>query len=280
MLAAAIQMNSTADVDANLDAAERLVREAAGAGAELVVLPEKWNLLATGPELVDRAERLDGPSLIAARSWAAELGVALLAGSVPERVEGEDLLSNTSVLVDPDGEIVATYRKIHMFDVDVGAVRYRESEFEHPGERSVIGSVSGLSVGMSVCYDVRFPELYRLLAVGGADLITVPSAFTTPTGTAHWEILLRARAIESQLLVIAPNQVGLAPPHFDSYGNSMLIDAWGRVLDRLDGRHSGFAIAELDLDEQRRIRREVPSLANRRPRAYREPAAVEQETNA
>jgi predicted amidohydrolase len=275
MRAAAVQLNSTADVDANVEAAGRLVGEAAGAGAELVVLPEKWSLLAIGDELLERAETIDGPAVTAARSWARELGVTLLAGSISERLEGEEMLANTSILIGADGEIAATYRKIHMFDVDVGEVRYRESELERPGDRLVLAEAGGLKLGMTVCYDLRFPELYRMLALAGADLVAVPSAFTAVTGRDHWEVLVRARAIESQLAVIAPNQVGTAPPHFDSWGHSMLVDAWGRVLASVEGREPGIAVAEIDFDEQRRIRREVPSLANRRPGAYRFEPALE-----
>jgi predicted amidohydrolase len=275
MRAAAVQLNSTADVDANVEAAGRLVGEAAGAGAELVVLPEKWSLLAIGDELLERAETIDGPAVTAARSWARELGITLLAGSISERLEGEEMLANTSILIGADGEIAATYRKIHMFDVDVGEVRYRESELERPGDRLVLAEAAGLKLGMTVCYDLRFPELYRMHALAGADLVVVPSAFTAVTGRDHWEVLVRARAIESQLAVIAPNQVGTAPPHFDSWGHSMLVDAWGRILASVEGREPGIAVAEIDFDEQRRIRREVPSLANRRPGAYRFEPALE-----
>lgn len=275
MRAAAVQLNSTADVEANVEAAARLVAEAAGDGAELVVLPEKWSLIATGETLLDRAQPIDGPAVEAARSWAREHSITLLAGSISERLPGEEMLANTSILIDSGGEIAATYRKIHMFDVDVGEVRYRESEFERAGDHAVLGTAGGLKIGMTVCYDLRFPELYRLHALAGADVVTVPSAFTAVTGRDHWDVLVRARAIESQLAVIAPNQVGPAPPHFDSWGHSMIADAWGRVLAVVEGREPGVAIAEIDFDEQRRIRREIPSLANRRPAAYRSEPALE-----
>ena len=207
MRAAAVQLNSNADKARNLAAAERLVRAAAADGAELVALPEKWNLLAGGEELLAGAEALDGPSLSAARGWARSLGIHLLAGSIAERGEGEKA-SNTSVLIGPDGEDLAVYRKIHMFDVDAGGVSYRESEHEQPGSEVVTGPVGELIAGLSVCYDLRFPELFRILALRGARILTVPSAFTTATGRDHWEVLLRARAIENQAFVLAPNQVG------------------------------------------------------------------------
>ena len=266
MRAAAIQLNSTGDKARNLEGAERLVREAARDGAELVALPEKWNLLAGGEELLAGAEPLDGPSLSAARSWARELGVHLLAGSVAERGEGEKSF-NTSVLIGPGGEDMAVYRKIHMFDVDVDGVAYRESDHEEPGEEIVTGSVGDLSVGLSVCYDLRFPELYRILAVRGARVLAVPSAFTRATGRDHWEPLLRARAIENQAFLLAPNQVGEAPPHFVSGGRSMIVDPWGVVLATApDGEH--VVLADLDLAAQERIREELPSLVNRRPATY------------
>jgi predicted amidohydrolase len=271
--AAVVQLNSNGDKARNLAAAERLVRAAAADGAELVALPEKWNLLAAGEDLAAGAEPLAGPSLGAARAWAAELGIHLLAGSVAERGEGEKF-SNTSVLIGPDGEDLAVYRKIHMFDVDAGGVSYRESEHEQPGDEVVTAPVGGLIAGLSVCYDLRFPELFRILAVRGASLLFVPSAFTSATGRDHWEVLLRARAIENQAFVIAPNQVGTAPPHFDSHGNSAIVDPWGRLLAEASPGE-GFAVAELDLDEQERVRESLPALANRRPRAYVWPQLIE-----
>src|SRR3954451_23583998 len=201
MRAAAIQMNSGDEVARNLEVAERLVREAAADGAELVVLPEKWNVLGDADALRDGAEPLSGPTIAAASSWARELGIHLVAGSIPERVDGAEKLFNTSVLIGPDGEHDATYRKIHMFDVDVGGVSYRESESEEPGEEIVSAALDaalpGVTLGMTVCYDLRFPELYRILALSGATVFSVPSAFTYETGKDHWEVLLRARAIET-----------------------------------------------------------------------------------
>ncbi len=272
MRVAAVQLNSNADKERNLASAECLVRAAADGGAEFVALPEKWNLLADGGELVAGAEPLDGPSLAAARGWARELGIHLLAGSVSERREGGKPC-NTSVLIGPGGEDVAVYRKIHMFDVDAGGVSYRESEHEEPGSEPVVAPLGELVLGMSVCYDLRFPELFRILALRGARLVAVPSAFTLATGRDHWEVLLRARAIEDQVFVLAPNQIGEAPPHFSSCGRSMIVDPWGVVLATApDGE--GFAAAELDLAAQDRVRASLPSLANRRPAAYRWPEAA------
>jgi deaminated glutathione amidase len=273
MRVAAVQLNSTGDKGRNLETAARLVSAAARDGAELIGLPEKWNLLGAGDELVAGAEPLDGPTLSAAAGWAHELGVHLLAGSIAERVDGEERLCNTSVLISPEGEIVAVYRKIHLFDVDVEGVRYRESDTERAGDEIVVAGAGELELGLTVCYDLRFPELYRILAVRGARLLTIPSAFTAPTGRAHWAVLVRARAIENQAFVLAPNQFGQAPPHYDSYGHSMIVDPWGTVLaEAPDGE--GFVTAELDLADQDRIRAELPSLSSRRPAAYRWPQEV------
>jgi predicted amidohydrolase len=273
--AAAVQLNSTKDRERNLSTAERLVRAAAADGAELVALPEKWNLLAGGAELHAGAEPLDGPSLSAARAWARELGIHLLAGSIAERSDGADERAfNTSVLIGPDGEDLATYRKVHMFDVEAGGVAYRESEHEQPGEELATAPVGDLVAGLSICYDLRFPELFRILALRGATLVALPSAFTTATGRDHWEVLLRARAIEDQVFLLAPNQVGTAAPHYDSFGHSAIVDPWGTVL-AIAPEGETFVAADLDLGAQRRVRASLPSLANRRPAAYAWPHLVE-----
>ena len=272
MRVAAVQLNSTADKGRNLSTAERLVRAAAADGAELVGLPEKWNLLAGGAELRAGAEPLEGPSLSAARGWARELGIHLLAGSISERTGAKAF--NTSVLIGPGGEDLATYRKIHMFDVEAGGVSYRESEHEQPGTELVTAPLGELIVGMTVCYDLRFPELYRILALRDANLIAVPSAFTSATGRDHWEVLLRARAIEDQVFLLAPNQVGTAPPHYDSFGHSAIVDPWGTVL-AMAPEEECFVAADLDLAAQDRVRESLPSLANRQPGAYAWPQPTE-----
>ena len=272
MRVAAVQLNSSSDKDRNLATAERLVGDAAGDGAELVALPEKWNLLAGGEELLAGAEALDGPSLTAARGWARTLGIHLLAGSICE--SGAEKASNTSVLIGPDGEDLAIYRKIHMFDVDAGGVSYRESAHEQAGSEIVTAAVGELLAGLTVCYDLRFPELFRILALRGARLIAVPSAFTRATGKDHWEVLLRARAIEDQVFVLAPNQIGNAAPHYDSFGHSAIVDPWGVVLAMAPDEEC-FVAADLDLAAQERVRESLPSLANRRPQAYAWPQLME-----
>jgi predicted amidohydrolase len=271
--AAAVQLNATSDRDQNVETAERLVRSAASDGAELIVLPEKWTVLGDAETLRGGAEPLDGPSIGAARRWARELGIHLVAGSFAERVAGSDRLANTSVLIGRDGEIGAVYRKIHMFDVDVGGVAYRESETEDAGEEVVVGDAAGTPIGLTVCYDLRFPELYRILALRGATVISVPAAFTMETGRDHWMVLLRARAIENQLFVIGAGQVGKAPPHHRSYGRSAIIDPWGVALATAPDSECHI-VADLDFHELERIRDSLPSLANRRPDSYRWPVEV------
>jgi predicted amidohydrolase len=281
MRAAAVQLNSTDDVERNLAAADRLTRAAASDGAELIVLPEKWNVLGSDEQMLAGAEPLDPPSggqvapaLGWARDTARELGVDLVAGSIAERRPDSDRLSNTSVHFGPDGETKAVYRKIHMFDVVVGGVEYRESATEDPGDEVVLSETAdGVPLGLTVCYDLRFPELYRILAVRGARVVSLPAAFTKVTGTAHWEILVRARAIENQCFVVAADQVGRSGDGKESFGGSMIVDPWGELLARAPDEEC-FVIAELDLTRQERIRAELPSLANRVPDAYRWPAAA------
>ena len=270
MRAAAVQLQSTPDRDRNLAAADRLTREAAKAGAELIVLPEKWPALGTPEQTIAAAEPLDGPVVQWAKAIARELGVDLVAGSFSEKTD-EARGRNTSVHVGPDGELRATYRKIHMFDVEVGGRVYKESEHEAPGEEIVLSeTANGLGLGLTICYDVRFPELYRILAVRGAEIVTVPAAFTFATTRDHWEVLLRARAIEGQAFVVAANQIGEHAPGIRSGGRSLIVDPWGVVLATAPDTET-FVVAELDLERQAEIRRTLPSLANRRPEAYRWP---------
>jgi len=273
--AAAVQLNSTEDSERNLGAADRLTRAAAAAGADLVVLPEKFTLLGREEQTVAGAESLDGRAIGWARDLARELRIDLVAGSIAERRPERDKLSNTSVHLAPDGEVRAVYRKIHMFDVEVGGVEYRESATEEPGDEIVLSELAGsLPIGLTVCYDLRFPELYRILAVRGARVIALPSAFTKVTGTAHWEVLVRARAIENQAFMVAADQVGTHPPDKESFGGSMIVDPWGEVLARAPDEEC-FVVADLDLERQAEVRERLPSLANRRAAAYRWPEHAE-----
>jgi len=271
MRAAAVQLSSTPDRDRNLEAADRLTREAASRGAELVVLPEKWPVLGTPEQTAAGAEPLDGPALTWARAAARELGIDLVAGSLAEAVPGADRGANTAVHVGPDGEDRAIYRKIHMFDVEVGGRAYRESEHEAPGDEPALSATAdGTGLGITICYDLRFPELYRLLATDGAKLLTVSAAFTETTTREHWEVLLRARAIEDQCFVIASNQIGEHAPGIRSGGRSMIVDPWGVVLATAPDAET-VVLADLDLGRLEAIRAKLPSLANRRPQAYRRP---------
>jgi predicted amidohydrolase len=269
--AAAVQLTATTDKARNLQTADRLVRRAAADGARLVVLPEKWSVLGRGADLRAGAEPLDGPAVTWARDAARELGIDLVAGSVSERVDGEDKLRNTSLHIGPDGEVKAVYRKVHMFDVEVDGTVYRESEHEEPGDDVALSATAdGTILGLTVCYDVRFPELYRILAVRGARIVTIPAAFTVPTTRDHWEVLVRARAIEDQCFVIAANQVGEHVEGLRSGGRSMIVDPWGLILAQAADSETVIT-ADLDLDAQDAIRTRLPSLANRRPVAYRWP---------
>jgi len=283
MRAAAIQMNSTGDRPRNRATADRLVRAAAADGATLVVLPEKWNALGSAEQLAAAAEPLDGPSTTWARELARELGIDLVAGSiveepVPARAGGKRF--NTSVHVGPDGEVKAVYRKLHLFDVEVGGVAYRESDGEDPGEEVVTTTLAGrdgapgAELGMAICYDLRFPELFRILTLRGARVLALPSAFTLATTRDHWEALLRARAIENQCFVVAANQIGEHLPGKASGGRSMVVDPWGIVLATA-ADDEGCALAELDFARQDAIRARLPALAHRRPGAYVWPDAAE-----
>jgi predicted amidohydrolase len=275
--AAAVQLNSTADRDRNLAHAEALVRAAAADGAGLIVLPERFDVRGDPADYERAAEPLETST---AARWAStlakDLGIDLVAGSTSERRAGRDKLSNTSLHFGPDGELKALYRKVHLFDVQVGDVEYRESDSDEAGdELTVTETQDGTKLGLSVCYDVRFPELYRILALRGAEVLTVPANFTRTTGEAHWELLLRARAVENQAFVIAPAQSGEHPPGQPAYGNAMIVDPWGEVLARAPLEGETFVAATLDFDRLNDVRAKLPSLRNRVPGAYRWPEPVE-----
>lgn len=268
MRVAVLQTNSR-DVKAdNIRVALDLLERAAAAGADLAALPEYVDYLGTDEGAREAAEPVPGPVSEAFAAKARELGIWVLAGSIRERGDDPARHYNTSLLFNRDGDLVAKYRKIHLFDVDLrGNVSDRESNTIIPGDAIVTAEIEGHPVGLSICYDLRFPELYRELALRGAEILFVPAAFTLFTGKDHWELLLRARAVENQCFVVAPNQSGTFPPAGACYGRSMIIDPWGTVrATAADG--VGLAIADLDFAQLRRIRQELPSLANRRPEAY------------
>jgi len=271
---ACVQMTSRTDKAANLETAERLVAQAAATGADIVVLPEKWNGVGDARFYHESAEPLaGGESVIAMSQWARAHGITLVGGSIVELRDGREKRSNTSIVFDPSGEIAAVYRKIHLFDVEVGGVVYRESESEEPGDEAVVVETEEWKVGLSVCYDIRFPELYRILALEGAQIVTVPAHFTTPTGKDHWHVLLRARAIENQLYVVAAAQAGETLPGKPAYGRSLIVDPWGLVLAQAPDEQTVIS-AELDRAHLEDIRAKLPSLANRQANAYRWPTPV------
>jgi predicted amidohydrolase len=271
---ACIQMTSGTEKAANVERAAQLVAQAASTGADVVALPEKWNAIGDPEVLHAAAETIDeGESVHAMRAWAKQHGITLVGGSITERREGREKLSNTSLVFDPDGELVATYRKIHLFDVDVGGHRYRESDAEEPGDEAVVADIEGWRVGLSVCYDVRFPELYRILALEGAILATVPAHFTMHTGKDHWHLLLRTRAVENGFYVAAPAQVGVTGIGRPSYGRSLIVDPWGTILAQAPDEETVIT-AELDRSRVDEVRGQIPSLANRQPAAYRWPSPV------
>lgn len=266
-LAACVQMRSTADTGKNLDAAERSIRRAAAHGAKLVATPENTSFLGPQFHKVELAEDLDGPIATRFGKLAAELRIHLLVGSLAERKAGDEKRCfNTSVLYGPDGARLAVYRKIHLFDVDVpGGVTIRESDSIAPGSDVVVVETALGTIGMSVCYDLRFAELYRALVDRGAKIIMVPSAFTLATGKDHWHPLLRARAIETQCWVMAPAQWGIhdAEGKRVSYGHSLIIDPWGIVCgEAMDGE--SICLAEIDLDRVDQVRRAIPVCDHRR----------------
>lgn len=266
-LAAAVQMSSTPDKEENKESAERLIREAAASGATLVGLPELWSCHGLDKVYRENAEPVPGPTTEFLGSLAHELGIHILGGSILEGETGSGRLYNTSTFFAPSGEMTAVYRKIHLFDVKAPDREYLESATIAPGTSAVTAKMGDATVGLSVCYDVRFPELYRMLALAGAEVLTVPAAFTLQTGKDHWELLLRARAVENQAYVVAPAQWGQKADGRWTYGRSMVVDPWGTVLATCPDR-DGYALATLDFDYLERFRTEFPALKNRRPEAY------------
>jgi predicted amidohydrolase len=265
-LVAVAQMTSTADVEANLAAAESLVGEAASRGARFVGLPENFAFLRAEGQPVPEPQAIDGPWVLRMAELARRHRLTLLLGSLSEAIPGERRVHNTAVLLGPDGATLATYRKIHLFDIDIpGMEHLKESRAVAPSEELVVAETGIGPVGLSICYDLRFPELYRELTRRGARVLAVPSAFTDRTGKAHWEVLLRARAIENLAYVLAPAQFGVHAPGRASHGQAMIVDPWGAVLAQVaDG--VGLALAELDLDRVARLRRELPALDHTRLR--------------
>lgn len=270
-----VQMRSGRDPEANLTQACRFIGEAADAGARLVATPEMTSLLETkSRDLFAKVkDEVDNEALPMFRSLASRRGLWLVIGSLPIKVS-DDKVANRSYLIGPDGEVAAHYDKIHMFDVDLaGGESYRESRNYEPGKRAVCTDTSLGRIGLSVCYDLRFPHLYRALAGAGADILTVPSAFTRKTGTAHWHVLLRARAIETGCYVLAPAQGGVHECGRETYGHSLAVSPWGEIVAEIDGEEPGVTTFDIDLTAVQAARQAVPSLRHDREWHLAEPGA-------
>lgn len=263
LIVAAIQMDTQSDKEANLRKAESLIDEAAARGAELVGLPEYFNFLGPEAEEAAQAEPIPGPTIERLAAKAKDRRIWLHCGSIAEKIPGSPKMGNTTVLLNPFGDIAAIYRKIHLFDIEItNGPAMMESGTKVFGDKVVVVDTDLGSLGFSICYDLRFPELYRAMAVRGATIIMVPAEFTAHTGKDHWEVLLRARAIENQCYVIAPAQIG-KKPLFPAYGRSLIVDPWGIVLAKAPDQECVIT-AEVDMEALGRIREQLPSLMNRR----------------
>lgn len=268
---AVLQMNSGEDKAANIDTALRLIDEAATTGARLVVLPEIWTFLGDDDGNRANAELIPGPATDALAAKARQHGIYVHGGSILEKRDGEPKLFNTTVVFNPSGEIVAQYSKMHMFDVVLdGVASYRESNTVQRGEEIVTFDLEGTTVGLAICYDLRFPELFRILRLRGADVIVLPAAFTMTTGKDHWEVLIRARAIENQVYMVSSGQFGADSSGKWCYGRSLVADPWGTVLGTAPDRECVLT-ATVDLDYLQKVRRQVPSVENRQADLYRWP---------
>lgn len=266
---AAVQVSSGTDVEANVTTALDLVHRAADLGATYVLLPEYLTYYGPKSGYADAAEPVPGPTVARFREVAESRGVAVHVGSLLERTDGPDRFFNTSVLIDRTGEVVATYRKVHLFDFDApGEVAYRESDVIVAGDEMVVADVAGMALGLSICFDLRFPELYRHLAGRGAQVLAVPAAFTYATGRVHWELLVRARAVDALAYVIAAAQVGTTPEGLSTWGHSMVVDPWGQVVAATEASGSDVVVATLDLGEVARRRAQLDVLGSRRPDLY------------
>lgn len=263
-----VQLCSTDDLHANLERARAGVREAAERGATLIALPENFAYMRREGARYPCAQGPKGEIVRALSDWARELGVWLVGGTLPEQIPGDDRVHNTSIVFAPDGREAARYRKIHLFDVELGDGGrdvYRESSFCSPGDEVVVCPTPFGGIGLSICYDLRFPELYRAMADRGTRWILVPSAFTRETGKDHWEVLLRARAIENQCFVLAPAQCGQHAPDRASHGRSLVIDPWGLVMAQA-GDEPAVLVADCPEARLERVRKAVPALLHRRLR--------------
>jgi len=266
---AAVQLSSGSDVERNVDTAIELVREAASRGATYVQLPEYFNYLGPASGFEAAREPIPGPTTDRMGDLARSLSITLHLGSLLEAIPDSTRSFNTSVLLGPQGEIIATYRKAHLFDVSVpGQIVHRESDDIAPGEEMVIARAGSMNLGMTICFDVRFPEIYRALSTAGADVLAIPAAFNATTGRAHWEVLVRSRAIENHAYVISAAQVGTTIEGISTYGHSMIVDPWGTVVAESTDDAAQVVVATLDLNEVDRRRGQIAVLELRRPDLY------------
>ncbi|MSR88086.1 MAG: carbon-nitrogen hydrolase family protein [Candidatus Margulisbacteria bacterium] len=261
---ALIQLKTGTDIVQNQAVAHRLIKEAAKAGARFILLPEVFHYRGDRGRVLENAEVIPGPAVLPLMAFAKECDVWILGGSLCEIGQATHKVYNTSVLINPQGHVQATYRKMHLFDAIVNGKPIRESDIFLAGDMPVMADVDGISTGLSICYDVRFPELYRHYAALGAKILCVPSSFTTPTGSEHWEVLLRARAIENYCYVLAPNQAGIGACDVPTFGNSMIIDPWGKIVARASEHDEEIVMATLDFNHLENLRARFPALKNRR----------------
>lgn len=269
-----VQLQVTDDRDRNVDRALELSRKAAADDPDLIVLPENFNFTGTEGEKLAHAETMDGPTLPRLRELAADLGVYIGAGSIKMEVPGDDRLRNRHCVIDPSGEVQAQYDKLHIFNASVGDTEVENTMVERGGDEAVLTEIEGVTVGLTICFDVRFPELYRILALRGAEVILVPSMFTLHTGKDHWDTLLQARAIENQVYVVAPAVYGEKPTGSWTYGRSAVVNPWGIIEHKAaDGEH--VLTADLDLTQVADVRESLPTLSARRPEAYEWPQATQ-----
>lgn len=269
MRIAVVQMNSQDDWKKNMDVAWKLVKEAKNQGARLVILPEEFNYMGVIQDMEEIAESLSGPTICALQTWALDENIYLHCGSIREKIEGEkEKCYNTTVLLSQKGEILGTYRKIHLFDIHVqGQVSSQESQQVIPGKEIVTIEIEGIRVGLTICYDIRFPELYRALRLMGAKLVVVPAAFTLYTGKDHWETLLRARAIENGFYVAAAAQIGSHEKNKKCFGSSMIIDPWGTVVAKAPEK-IGVLTYDLDLEYLEKVNQQMPCISHRAVELY------------
>lgn len=264
-----VQMRVTNQVEENVQTAIELIKEAAKANPDVVILPENFHMMGRKTEFFEAAETIDGPTLTKLKALAKELAIYIVAGTMNLRVEGNEKLKNTCCVINPEGEIQDVYEKIHSFNAQIGGRNISAGKIEEAGERIVVTTIKGVPVGLSVCFDIRFPELYRILALKGAKVILVPAIFMLHTGKDHWEVLMRARAIENQVYMVAPAAYGTIPPHNEwSNGRSMVVDPWGVVVAQSSDQTTVTTV-DLDLNWIEDVRKRVPTIPQRRPEVYK-----------